>query len=717
MADVIHEIMGPDGQVHEIMAPETATPQEIEAFAAQVVPAAAAKKIDVNAPKAALSSAVNMLPGGADAFGALAAATYGRDSPGTFGQKQVAAKEFLQEAARQGFQQHPVASFTGGAAGAIAPGLLLPAGALSGGSVLQRAGKGAGVAAGMGAAYGLGQGNTLDDRITNAITGGVMAAPFGAGGSLAADAIGAAAPRVTGAAGSLAQRAANILARNRGQAVQRSGSAVSPAQQVGVPGIAGQIQGALDQPVNLATTPGNIPLTVGQVSQSPKAQALEYGAAAGNYGDEAQRMALEVRDLQSEAAKAALGSPSDIQAAQSAQNIRATLRSGYEKAKAKTNAAYAKVGEATTDDPLKISGQYMRETVFPEMQTWLRKGTNGTGFDLNSEGWAQAKKLYNQAEAISKADKITAMNFSRLEFWRSKVTNRIAQSMDPGEKLFLGGLLERYDNAMDVLPREAIKSGDDAIVGLMTKARSLRREQGQLFEKSKIVKDILKNDDLTPEQLGNTLGSAGNRAGSYAADIIKAAKTPAMKAQVRQDLRTAVLGNILNKSLSAEVRAGSNVEGGVQKMVNFDNLAKNLEGLVKNKTLLKQIMPDANERMQLEKTLRAAQLIKSTKPGSKNYSNTAYVLLNAIRAISPAMEKTTIPLVGSVGGGVEKWAQGAATADVEKSLAPVLKSLNDEMTGPAVNLAKKYGRQAITGASAGVGIQNTPLTITEEGNQ
>lgn len=714
MADVVHEIMGPDGKVHEIMAPETATPQEIEAFAAQSIPAAPAKKIDVNAPKAALSSAVNMLPGGADAFGVLGAAIYGGDAPGTFGQKQVAAKEFLQEAARQGFEQHPVASFTGGAAGAISPGLFIPGGALSGGSVLQRAGKGAGVAAGMGAAYGLGQGNNLDDRITNAITGGVMAAPFGFGGSLAVDAIGAAAPRVSRAAGSLAQRAANILARSRGQAVQRSGHSVGPAQ-VGVPGFAGQIQGVLDQPVDMTMTKGSIPLTIGQVSQSPKAQALEYGAAAGNYGDEAQRMALEARDLQSEAAKAALGSPSDTQAAQSAQNIRSALRSGYEKAKAKTNLAYKKVGEATADDPLKISGEYMRETVFPQMQTWLRKGENGTGFDLNSEGWAQAKKLYNQAEAISKADKITAMNFSRLEFWRSKVTNRIAQSMDPAEKKFLGGLLERYDDAMDVLPKEAIKNGDAAIVDLMKKARSLRKQQGQLFEKSKIVKDILKNDDLTPEQLANTLGAAGNKAGSYAADIIKAAKTPTMKAQVRQDLRTAVLGNILNKSLSAEARAGSSVEGGVQKMVSFDKLATNMEALFKNKTLLRQIIPDENERAQLEKTLRAVQLIKSTKPGSKNYSNTAYVLLNAIRAISPAMEKTTIPLVGSVGGGVEKWAQGAATADVAKSLAPVLKGLNDEMTGPAVNLAKKYGRQVITGASAGVGIENTPLTLTEEG--
>ena len=44
-------------------------------------------------------------------------------------------------------------------------------------------------------------------------------------------------------------------------------------------------------------------LTPGAATQDPRLQALESGAVAGNYGDDAQRMANRRREIQSEQAK------------------------------------------------------------------------------------------------------------------------------------------------------------------------------------------------------------------------------------------------------------------------------------------------------------------------------------------------------------------------------------------------------------------------------
>lgn len=698
-----YEVEAPDGSIHLIEGPEDATPQQIEDFASRTI--GATPKMDLSATQSAGANFVNMVPFGADAFGAIAAATYGKDVDVPFGEKQAAAKALVENAAKEGFDQHKLASMVGAGAGILAPAALIPSSLYKGGSVAQRALKSGAVAGGYGMAYGAGQGNTADERITNSITSGAMAVPFGSGGSLVLDAGAAAGPYIAKGAKSLAERAARLFDKNRGTGSGRNTGGGQETLQY--------VKKALDQPVDTSLTPGSIPLTQGQLTQNPRQQALEYGAQAGVYGDDAQKMALEARDIQSEAAKVALGNPSDLASVESAQNIQNALKTAYKSAKAKTSSAYNAVGEATQDEPLKIAGSYVRETVFPQMKDWLRKGDNGIGFDLNAEGWGEAKRLYQQAETVGNADKLTAMNFSRLEFWRSKVTNRLAKTQDPAEKKFLGGLLERYDRSMKQLPREAIKSGDDAIVDMMEKARLARKEQGVLFEKSKLVKDIVQNDDLTAEQLANTVTSLGPKTGSYVRDILRTAKDETAKEGLRTELRTAILGNALNKSLSAEVRAGSNVQN-VEKMVSFDKLATNLERLKKNQSLLKQIMPDEAQRKAFDETLRAVQLIKSTKPGTKNYSNSAYTLLNFIRTISPAVEKASVPLVGSLGGGMEKWGQGAATLELQKSLAPVLKGLSDEMTGPLTNIGKKYGRQVVTGGAQSLGISNSKFKVTPE---
>lgn len=689
-------------------APERDIDQYIasEGTTIDAIKAAPSIKMDLSATQAGIAQFVNMVPFGADAFGAMGAAIYGQDDPRPFSEKKADEKAMIEEAGRQSFVQHPVASTVGAIAGAVAPALMIPAKALQGASVMHRAGKGAMVAGGLGAAHGAGQGNTLDDRVTNAITSGVLSAPFGAGASVSADVVGrafnAGAPRMGRYANKIYEKTKEVLGGSRGQAGQQGSGVVQGTRGVNNPPTSGQ----------------GIPLTQGQLTQSPKQQALEYGAQAGIYGDDAQRLALETREIQSEAAKAALGNPSVNASTDMAESISQTLKGAYQSAKAKTNAAYRQVGEATQDDPLMVAGTYVRETMFPQMRDWLRKGDNGIGFDLNATGWNEAKRLYQQAETIGSAEKINSINFSRMEFWRAKLSNRIANTTDPAEKKFLGGLMERYDAFMKALPREAIKSGDDAIVDMMRSAQGLRREQGVLFEKSRLVKDILQNDSLTYEQLGNTLTSLGPKTGSYVRDVLRTAKDPAVKEGLRADLRQGVMGSVLNRSLSSEISASTQ---GVERMVSFDKLSTNLEKLLKNQSLVNEIIPDKAEQAALFEIYKQVQRIKSVKPGTRNYSNTAYTMLNFLRHVSPAAEKASLPLIGSLGGGLERWGQGGAALEIQQSLAPVLKGVSEEMKTPMVSLGEKYGRQILIGDMGAEGrkdavMKKTPREFLQDAN-
>jgi len=248
---------------------------------------------------------------------------------------------------------------------------------------------------------------------------------------------------------------------------------------------------------------------------------------------------------------------------------------------------------------------------------------------------------------------------------------------------------------MSQLPKEAIKNGDEAIIAAMEKARYSRKEQGVLFERSKVVKDILTNEDITNEQFANSVLSLGDKSGIYVRDILRTAKTdPTREEALRLQLKQSLLGNVLNKSLSAEIKAGKDV-GSIEQMVSFDKLTTQLNKLIQNKTLFNQVFKDESERKSIQEAAKAAMLIKSVKPGSKNYSNSAYTVLNALRSISPALTN-----LQAFGFGVGKMAEDAATTtavqELTKSLAPVLKDVAQQHTGAITNFGQKYGRQVMS---------------------
>jgi len=747
----IAQVLDPDGKtIHEFEVPEGAKPADVEAFASSVLgkqspskeaPKQDTPKMQVDPVTTGMASAIDAVPFGADIAASYDALT--NNGGGSFGDRQKAAKALLNEGLKAGQEQNPKAAIAGTLVGAASTIPLIPAKALQGASVAMRALKGAGVGAALTGLHGAGEGDTLGERASNAATGATVGSLFGAGGSVLADGLALGARQVATPLYNLAQRAKALVKNNfAGEQGSEAGLAAANQTQQGMRSSGDIGLGDVRQSLNGADTSGIgnttsdiIPLTVGQATQDPAKQALEAGAAAGIHGDEARNLMNEVRTLQSDKAKQVIskiagGELNPDASPDAAASIVSTLRSAYQAAKDKTSAAYKTVGDLSGDNPVMIAGDYVKNTVIPSFKNFAEKGYTGTPFDLKARGMEEANRLYQKGIGLMKqadasggksASTITdqygkplsealppslTKNFFEMENYRSSLSQGIQNAQTPTEKAFLTGLLKRYDTAMDQLPREAVKSGDVKILDAMEKARASRAEQGRLFERSDLVKDVVQNENLTNEQFANSINSLGVKSGAYVKDILKAASNnPELQAQLQTQVKQAVLGSIVNKSLTAEVKAGGDVAGGVENMISFDKLATNLQKLTQNKTLFENVVPDVAERKAIEQAYNAARLIKSMKPGTRNYSNSAYTLLNVIRSIAPSVASTEVLGVG-VGKILKDTAQTAALNEVKQSVGNVIKDIvanNNAIT----NFGEKYGRQIMAAGSGAAGQKQT----------
>lgn len=691
----IARVQAPDGRIMRIEVPEGATPEQIEQFASSVYggeeqgPPAPMSRED-----AAAALFVRNVPLGTDIVAGLRSI-----GDTTFAEEKKRVMEQVEQARKQFPAMAPYAEVAGG----VSSGLMVPAKMLQGGSVLMRAAKGAGIAGALGFGYGVQEGEDAGERMGSGIERAVMDAPLGAGASVVTDVAGAGAKALYGAAGPAARQVADRTSR----AISARGNRTVEARLPQGNNIVETLQEPLNRQIATEMMPGQaIPLTKGQMTQQPQTQALEFGAQAGQYGDDAQRMALEAREVQDAAAKQALAKAAGRELGedtvyQTSEATLSNLQKAYAAARSKTDVEYQKL-RGMSSDPLRISADYVKEGMLPEIKTLARGSGVGSGFDLSAPGMENAKRLYNQATSLGDMKRLSSVNFQRMEQWRGRVSQGIASAKLTSEKAFLAGMLERYDEAMRVLPREAIKSGDEEVLKQLEVARGARATQGRLFERNKLVADILQNDRITNEKLANMLigGRTINRDAPLRVEAIKKALPKEKADEFVKDLRAGLYGRILNNSMASEVRAGGQV---AENMLSFDKLATQLNNLVvDNKTLFKQLHTPEEQRF-VRALLDDTKRIKSVKPGSKNYSNTAYTLLNYMRQLSPSAMSFNVPFVGSTKGGLQAVGQSIAEADLAKSLSNVLSGIEEEFKGPVYNFAEKYGRRAIVaGLPAGV---------------
>ena len=436
---------------------------------------------------------------------------------------------------------------------------------------------------------------------------------------------------------------------------------------------------------NLIDTTGVIPLTKGQASQNQKLQSLENMARAGNL-DEASQAAIYKADYAQQDAikntlKGLVGGEVSDDALNEATKI---LRSGYKDIRGQVNKAYE---NADVIRNVFVDKKPISEAFAPRIKDIAYK----SGFDL-SNMTKETQDLIKQVDAI-KEPKVTALNLEKMEFWRRKMTNRAEQMKGDPEGVMLNKVVGAYDDFMSKLPAEALKSGDESALKAISDARSLRKRQGVLFERDKVISQIVKDDSLTNEQLANlalTGSAAGQNVGPSAGRYIRAMKRAAgdNASELTANLGRGIFARIINKSMTNQLRAGTDVQ-----MISPNKLLKELDGLSRNNSFKSEVFDQ--KQIELIDRLRGdLRKIVSEQPGSKNYSNTAYALINMLRNMPFGISG-----LSNVANVVAKpVAEKGARDALMKDLAPVIGEVQSELVGKS----KAYGAYvggAVTGGS------------------
>jgi hypothetical protein len=585
--------------------------------------------------------------------------------------------EHMRRQADEAAIKHPLTSagleIGGNVVGAIAAAQALPtvAGAVTNATaagVIPSAATTAGLGALSGALYGAGSGEGgVQTRLENAADMGLLGGLLGPVGSAAGRTIGPLTERALklfGKGAKPAAAAADKVAAKAENAISRSPAPAATAP-VATPAVDTSV-------VNGAV----IPLTKGQATQSPKLLSLENMARSGAIDDAAQDSILKSDYKQQDAIQnavkqAAGGEVSEDALTEAGKGLKQT----YKDTKAKVGAAY---DNASVIRNVFVNKEPLAQTFVPAVKDIMYK----QGFDAENVT-PETKKLLNQVTDGSLNQKgITALNLERMEFWRRKVSNRAEQLRGDPEGVMLSRVVSAYDNMMGKLPAEALKAGDETALSAINNARYLRRQQGTLFERDKVVSNIVKNDDLTNEELANMVftGSArGQNLNSSMGRTVRAMKRAAgdQADDLVANLRMGTFGRIIKNSTINTQRAGTDVS-----MISPAKLLKQLDGLAANKSFFSEVF-DGDQQKVVHGLRADLRKIASEQPGARNYSNTAYTLINALRRLPFGLSG----LSGAAAIGLKPLAEKGARHELNKSLASVIGEVQSQLVGKS----KVYG--------------------------
>lgn len=517
---------------------------------------------------------------------------------------------------------------------------------------------GAGLGASGGGLYGAGSAEE-GERLQGGLVGGGFGVAGGAGGV---------------AVGQLANK---FVAKPLTDAVSKF-IAKKKAKQAAMTGGTPLVNRA-NELTDMNTQTGQIlDLTEGQLSQDATRQSLEIGALKGGYGKEAQDLALKSRATQQGQMRGALGElgADTAEAGEDAlQSSAKALKGAYKDIKTQVNKAY--------DDARVIQGVYINQApideVFkPQVKTILKQG----GFaveDFTDRSQNIIKQL--QDSGFYNGKKVTAQNLEKMEFWRRRATNAMNDANAPtsqnkSEGVALGNIISSYDDFMAKMPQHALMSGDEEALRAIESARGLRRKQGVLFERNKVVKDIVQNNELTNEELANMLltgKKSGEAIGKGAGSVLKNVKRgiPVEKqAEFSQNLKRGTMSRVMEKSL------GTIKDGDVMEIMP-NKLVKELKKIDANKTFMNELFDD-NERVAIKALIADLEQINSVKMGADNYSNTAYTFMRYLDKVPFGGFGATSAASKLV---AEPMAERGARESLKQSLSPVLKGYRDNLKG------------------------------------
>lgn len=504
-----------------------------------------------------------------------------------------------------------------------------------------------GVGAASGAIYGAGAGEgDASSRLKNAGDSGLLGGLFGIAGAAAARPI-----------ASLTERALKLVGRTRANIPQPTLPNALPRSPVAPEPMPGSV----------------IPLTKGQATQIPQLQSLENMARSGAIDDVAQEKILQADYAQQDAIKNTIDKVTGGDDQNALTNAGNTLKQGYKSIKGQVSKAY---DDAAVIRNVFVDKKPLAESFAPRVNDIMNK----QGFDATNVS-PESKKVLDGLSVL-KDPKVSAVNLEKMEFWRRKLSNRIEQLKGDPEGVMLGRVLKSYDDVMGKLPVEALKSGDENALNAINGARALRRRQGTLFERDKVVSNIVKNDNLTNEELANLVLTGSERGQNINAGTGRAVKAMKLAAgdnaeDLVSNLRKGTFSRILNKSMVNTQREGTDVQ-----MISPSKLLKELDGLSSNQSFMREVFNDSH-RKTIDALRGDLRKVASEQPGSRNYSNTAYTIITALRRLPLGLSA-----VGAIAQlGLKPIAEKTARDELNKSLQGVLGEVQSELMGKA----KLYG--------------------------
>lgn len=569
----------------------------------------------------------------------------GVENPYQFALEQYRAKQ----AQRQ--EDTPFSYGAGQVAGGIGTAATLAPKALSKGlsyaaskGFIPSAGAASAIGGVSGGIYGAGSGEE-GKRLQSALE----AAPYGAVGGIAGAGV-----------GSLASRALKLFGKKTPQAVAKTADDLLP-EETATNTLKGEI----------------LDLSEGAVTQNPKTQAIEKAALKGALGDTAEDAALKAQATQQGQIRGIIEGMSEG-GEDALEDAAKAVKGSYNTIKGKVNKAY--------DDARIIQNVYINQSpideVFkPQVNALLKSG----GFDV-SDFSPRAQKLVKdiQESGFYQGKKVTAQNLEKLEFWRRKATNAAndAYTSNPSEGKALKEIIKAYDNFMAKLPEHALMSGDEAAIDAINKARYLRKSQGVLFERNKVVKNLVQNTDLTNEELANmvlTGSKVSEKINKGAGGVVKAMRKAIpeeAQGEFTNNLKRGTMARILKKSQGSELIDG-------EQIIQPNKLIKELDNVLENKTFLNELF-DETEQDLLTALRNDLRKINSVQKGADNYSNTAYTLMRFFN---------NVPFGQGVGKLVQWEGDRQAGNAAKRAFAPVVKDLVADLSGEA----RTYG--ALTGGA------------------
>lgn len=507
-----------------------------------------------------------------------------------------------------------------------------------------------------GGVYGYGSGEgSASQRLQSAKN----AAPMGAAGGV-----------LGSGAGSLASRALKLFSKKAPSAVAKTADDIISPERA----LQRQSGELLD-------------ISQGAATQNPALQSIEKAALKGGMGDAAQNIALRAQSAEQAQIRGIVGDMAADSGDNVLQDAAKAVRGSYGAIKAKVNKAY---DDARIINKVYISQAPIDEVFKPQVKAILKDG----GFDI-TDFTPRSKKLVEQVQksGFYNGKKVTSQNLEKLEFWRRKATNAANDAYTSGNKsegAALKRIIDSYDNFMAKLPEDALMSGDEEAIKAINNARYLRRKQGVLFERNKVVKNLVQNKDLTGEELANmvlTGSKASEKINKGAGGVIKnmrKAIPEEKQPEFINNIKRGTMARILKKSQGTTLIDGDFI-------IQPNKLIKELDGVLNNKTFVNEIFDEAEQKT-LNALKRDLIKINSVQAGSDNYSNTAYALMRGFQSLpfgGAGASAFTTPIFKAAGDQKGK-------VEAMRSFSPILKDLVNDLSGKA----KFYGA-ATGGAFAG----------------